>query len=123
MNGGVGGVSFVETAIFSLRWRELELADDELDRLQRLIADRPHDFPLVPGTGGLRKARFAPAARMRGKRGSLRVCYAPFIDYGQVLLVTVYDKRRREDLTPEEKKGIREVIRIQKRMLARQFGY
>jgi hypothetical protein len=70
----------------------------------------PEGAPVVQGTGGLRKLRFAPARWNTGTSGATRVCYAYFGDYGIVLLVYVYDKHQKDTLTDAEKKVIREYI-------------
>jgi hypothetical protein len=79
----------------------------------------PKTPPVIPGTGGLRKLRFAPAKWGTGKSGAARVCYVYFEEYGIVLLVYVYDKRQQDNLSDTEKKVIRDYIRREKRELDR----
>jgi hypothetical protein len=71
---------------------------------------------VIPGTGGLRKIRFAPPSWHTGKRGASRVIYA-YIAAGQaVYLFTLYGKNEQSDLTPDEKKTFRDVLaRLQER--------
>ena len=68
---------FVELRGFSADWAKLDLTLDDLFELQNTILTRPRIFPAIPGTGGLRKLRFAQL-RSQGKRGGARVCYAHF---------------------------------------------
>jgi len=65
---------FVELPPFE-RYRVDYLDDDAFMRLQRLLMLNPEAGALIPGTGGLRKLRFADERRQKGKRGGLRVIY------------------------------------------------
>lgn len=47
----------------------------------------------------------------QGKRGALRVCYAYFDSYSAIVLVMVYRKNEKDDLTPVEKKLIRKFLK------------
>jgi hypothetical protein len=59
---------FVELPPFE-RYRANDLDDDGFLRLQRLLMLNPEAGALIPGTGGLRKLRFADERRGKGKRG------------------------------------------------------
>ena len=63
---------FVELPAFE-RHRADYLDDDAFRRLQNLLMKDAEAGDLMPGTGGLRKLRFADARRGKGKRGGLRV--------------------------------------------------
>jgi hypothetical protein len=63
---------------------------------------------VIAGTGGLRKLRFARPGE--GKSGSLRVCYALFLDHGIVLIPLVYTKAAKLDLTAAEKKYFKHLL-------------
>ena len=75
--------------------------------------------PVIQGTGGLRKIRFAPSRWNTGKRGAVRVCYVYLQEYWTVLLVFAYGKHEKLDLTEDEKSGIKEYIRLSKQYLNR----
>ena len=79
--------------------------------LQLLIMCDPKGSPVIKGTGGLRKLRFAPQRWKVGKRGAVRVCYVYFPDHWTVLLVAAYGKKEKDNLTEEEKAGIRAYIK------------
>jgi hypothetical protein len=70
----------------------------------------PESGRLIPGTGSLRKVRFAPPSWHRGKRGSSRVCYAYFSVASAVYLVAVYGKDEKEDITPQDKRRYRALL-------------
>jgi hypothetical protein len=58
---------FVEIPYFQSKWNSLGLDDDDLRALQIMLTASPERWPVIAGTGGLRKVRFArvshPAAR------------------------------------------------------------
>ncbi|UUO06942.1 hypothetical protein M4951_01200 [Blastopirellula sp. J2-11] len=103
---------FVELDEFEQEWKELGLdVESDLFAVQMVIMSDPKKAPVVPGTGGLRKFRFAPERWNTGKRGAARVCYVYFEEHWTVLLVTVYGKNEKDNLTDEEKKGIQMYIK------------
>lgn len=101
-------LTFVELDEFIDDWKKLGLNDDEdLFALQIVIMANPEGSPVIEGTGGLRKLRFAPASWKRGKRGSARVCYAYFKEHALALLVTAYSHKEKANLSAKEKQGIK----------------
>jgi hypothetical protein len=112
-------LDFVETISFSDTWKEFGLSDEDLRGLQNAIMRSPRGFPVIPGTGGLRKIRFAPSAWHQGKRGSLRIGYVHFAEYELVFLVLAFAKTVRGDISTAQKKVIRAMIQNQERVLAR----
>jgi hypothetical protein len=107
---------FVEADEFRDDWQALGLdVEDDLWGLQTLIMSGPEMAPVIAGSGGLRKLRFAPEWWNRGKRGAVRVCYAYFAEHWTVLLVMAFGKGSKETLSAAEKKGIKEYLgRIEK---------
>jgi len=81
--------TFLHLDIFDDAWSELGLGDDDLQELQSEILASPERYPIIRGTEGLRKIRFAPSREARGKSGAYRVGYARFREFGFILLVTV----------------------------------
>ena len=65
---------------------------------------------MIPGTGGLRKLRFAPPGWRAGKRGATRVVYAYLVTGEAVYLFTLSGKNEQSDLTPDEKRAFRRVL-------------
>jgi hypothetical protein len=101
---------FVELSVFSAKWSKAGLSDEDLRLLENIVLETPESGSLIPGTGGLRKLRFAPASLHRGKRGGFRLIYA-FIPAGQVAyLFTFYGKNQQTDMTPDEKAVFRHVL-------------
>jgi hypothetical protein len=102
---------FIELTPFTQRWKSFGLTDEDLLALQILIMLNPAGAPVVQRTGGLRKMRFAPKSWKMGKSGATRVGYAYLEDYGTVLLIIIYSKDEKDDLTADEKKEIRKLLR------------
>jgi hypothetical protein len=97
-------VSFVETPVFSGQIQGL-LDDEDYRALQLVLALRPEQGTLIPGSGGIRKLRWA--ARGKGKRGGLRIIY--YWDSGEafIYMLFVYAKSQQEDLTPDQLKALK----------------
>ena len=79
----------------------------------------PTGAPVVKHTGGLRKLRFAKSTDGRGKSSSYRVCYVYFEEYATALLVTIFGKSEKSNLTRMECNLIASVIKEIERDLAR----
>lgn len=112
-------LNFIELSGFEHDWKRLGLDDADLTALQLVIMAGGKQAPIVPGTGGLRKLRFAPAAWNTGKRGAVRVCFAYFEKVGIVLLIVAYGKNEKDNLTASEKQVIRQLIADAERELKR----
>jgi hypothetical protein len=100
-------LSFVYLGSFLDDWADLGLGEPDLEALERLIMERPEVGVVMPGTGGLRKVRFASAKGNKGKSGSERVCYALFPRPGLALMVTVFGKDDKDNLTAAERNAVR----------------
>lgn len=102
--------TFIQTDEFSFRWDALVFHDDDLRRLEFDIMMKHDKYPVIQGTGGLRKARFA--FEHRGKSGGIRVCYVDFVVKETIYLITVYSKNQKDNLSKEEKNEIRKLIDV-----------
>ena len=65
--------TFIEVPLFTKRWKEIGLDDNDLHSLQIMLLKDPESGPVMEGTGGIRKVRFP--LENKGKSGSVRVCY------------------------------------------------
>lgn len=102
---------FIESKQFTSSWNEMGLdAEADLTELQLTIMSNPKRAPVISGTGGLRKLRFAPPGWEMGKSGAVRVCYAYFEEYGIVFLIVVYRKSEKDNLTATERAAIKTYI-------------
>jgi hypothetical protein len=80
----------------------------------------PERYPIVRGTEGLRKIRFVPSRQARGKSGAYSVGYVRFREFGFILLVTVWGKNDKSDLSARDRNGIAEMVRDIRRTLGAQ---
>jgi hypothetical protein len=108
---------FVQLSPFVADWRKLKLGDDALRALELAIARDPLAGPIMSGTGGLRKIRFAPTESGKGKSGSLRVGYAYFVVNEQIVLVKAFGKSDQANFTPAERNQIRKLLTAYKESL------
>ena len=101
-----------ETSVFTRQVRRL--LDPESYRLLqlRLVAE-PDAGNLIRGTGGLRKIRWE--AEGRGKRGGIRVIYYWARTEDVILLLLVYGKAQQDDLTPEQRAALKQLIQEEHR--------
>ena len=63
------------------------------------IAANPLAGDVIPGADGARKVRWA--SQGRGKRGGARVIYFNLLDDGCIVLITVYVKSERANISPK----------------------
>lgn len=97
----------VETSIFTRQVMHL-LEDEEYRLLQAILVNRPDAGAVIPGSGGLRKIRWGFGAR--GKRGGVRVIYYWAVQHERLVMLLLYPKNERDDLTKEQLKTLRGII-------------
>ncbi|MBI3662800.1 MAG: type II toxin-antitoxin system RelE/ParE family toxin [Acidobacteria bacterium] len=103
---------FIESRYFTRRLLELAggAADQVLSGIQKDLLRAPARGALVPGLGGIRKARCANPARGKGKRGGYRYLYLYLEHRGHIHLLTLLDKDEQEDLSADERTVLRRVV-------------
>jgi hypothetical protein len=99
---------FIESSAFE-RVCPLYLDDDEYAELQQLMMQNPEGGQLVPGSGGVRKLRWA--RRGMGKRGGLRIIYFVRYQPNEFWMLTVYAKAKQEDAPAHILKQLLEAFR------------
>ncbi|HEY9069269.1 MAG TPA: type II toxin-antitoxin system RelE/ParE family toxin [Candidatus Ozemobacteraceae bacterium] len=100
-------MEFIETSLFSKLIRDY-LSDEEYSALQWVLVARPDAGALIPGSGGLRKLRWA--APGRGKSGGYRVIYYWQDHLGQIWFLTIYAKNEAENIPAHVLKAIKREI-------------
>ena len=99
---------FVETPVFTAAIRR-HLLDEQYRQLQIALMLRPEQGPVIQGSGGLRKVRWATTSA--GKRGGLRVIYYWAPGDEAFYMVYAYTKSEQGDLTPAQTRQLRRVVR------------
>ena len=93
--------TFIEVPLFTKRWKEIGLDDNDLHSLQIMLLKDPESGPVMEGTGGIRKVRFP--LENKGKSGSVRVCYTDFAEYEMLYLIQRLKKRSRKIFLQKKK--------------------
>ena len=65
------------------------------------IACAPEDHPVIPGTGGFRKARWVRGDK--GKSGGFRVIYFLLAEPGRIYMAAIYAKSRKHTLSAADR--------------------
>jgi hypothetical protein len=99
---------FVELTPFVAFCKEY-WSDEDLRTMQNFLLVTPDAGDLIRGGAGLRKLRWS--AQGRGKRGGARVIYYWHVPGHRIYLIYGYVKSRSEDLTTEQLKVLRELMR------------
>ncbi len=97
----------VETPVFTRQVQDY-LTDEDYRLLQVALVNRPNLGAVIRGTGGLRKVRWNLPGK--GKRGGARVIYYWAVSHDQLLMLFMYPKNVRDDLTPAQLKILRQIV-------------
>src|ERR1700722_3662747 len=73
------------------------VSEDERAAMEFFIACAPEDHPLIPGSGGFRKARWARLGQ--GKSGGFRVIYFFVAKPGRIYMAAIYAKSQKKNLS------------------------
>ena len=105
-------VEFIESRVFTRRLHQLanDSADELLRAIQGDLETKPDRGAMVPGLGGVRKARIANPGRGKGKRGGYRYLYLYLENIRHIHLLILLDKNEQEDANEEQRKQIREWV-------------
>ncbi len=76
----------------------------------------PERYPLIPGTGGFRKARWRRSGS--GKSGGVRVIFYYMVRPDLIFLAGLYAKNEKENLTHAEKNELQKIASE----IEREFG-
>jgi hypothetical protein len=113
---------FIQTPLFQRKCERFGLTDTDVRALEGEILKTRSRQPVIPGSGGARKMRFAPRGEGRGKRGAYRVIVGDFPQFGRILLVDIFDKTEQADLTSDDKKALRALMTATQERFMKETG-
>ena len=96
-------ITVAETRVFA-RSAEKIWSEDQHAELVDFVAHNPEAGDVIPGTGGVRKLRWARSGS--GKRGGARVVYFYYRPDCPLYLLLAYAKAQATDLSTDEKKAV-----------------
>lgn len=88
---------------------KLGATERDIEAMEIDICHHPDAGAVIPGSGGLRKVRFGFASR--GKRGGGRTIYYAMTQDGLIYLLFAYAKGDQEDLTADQKRMFKVLIK------------
>ncbi len=84
------------------------LSEDARREMEAAIVAAPDAAPVIRGTGGIRKLRWAGSGR--GKRGGIRAIYFWLAARGAIYMLAAYAKADRDDLTAADRKALARLV-------------
>jgi len=101
-------IKVVRTAVYQRACRRM-MTEQEIVSAEAEIISAPEAWPVIPGGGGIRKARVARGGK--GKSGGARVIYFWMSARGELYFLTAYAKNVQENLSRDELREWRDLIR------------
>ena len=111
-------MEFIEATAFT-KYLYDYLSEDEYLGLQSFLLQYPESGKIVPGSGGVRKIRWAIPGKGKGKSGGSRIIYFFYNETIPLLLLTIFGKNEKVNLSKAEQneliKLVKELIKSYKR--------
>jgi hypothetical protein len=98
------------TPVFDGQAKKL-LTLESIEALFDYVENHPESGDLISGTGGIRKLRWKTGKDNKGKSGGVRVLYHHSKNT-LILMIAVYAKSEKENITQFEKNELRNVHKI-----------
>jgi mRNA-degrading endonuclease RelE of RelBE toxin-antitoxin system len=110
-------MTFIEMTWFTKRLKS-RLEDAEYQAFQQELLVNPELGDVMPGCGGLRKARWAEAGRGKGKRSGVRIIYLAIPEAKRIDLFIIC-KDEKDDLSAQEKGELAAMVKeVKKQAIA-----
>jgi hypothetical protein len=77
------------------------LNEEDRMAMEFFVACGPEDHPVIPGSGGFRKVRWA--RRGKGKSGGFRLVFFFLAGPGRIYMAAIYAKSQRETLSAADR--------------------
>lgn len=85
------------------------LSEMERRSTENEIVANPQKWPIVPGTGGVRKARAARGNR--GKSAGVRIAYFYWASKEAIFFLSAYAKNEKSDLSDGDRKTLKMLVK------------
>ena len=105
--------TFIRLQSFIKAWDAIGLNEDDYQELETMLLKNPQLGPVIEGSGGVRKVRFAVPGK--GKRGGARVIYIDVVVEEAIYFLYAYPKSVKDDLTKDEVKEFKKIADLLKR--------
>ena len=105
----IAPMTVVETEEFVGHCRPI-LTSAERDALIAHLGSNPEAGQVLPGTGGVRKIRWA--TRGHGKRGGARVIYYYYNPSIPLFLLDIYAKNEKANLSGVDKRSLKQLLPV-----------
>lgn len=100
-------LTIIETPLFQGLWPDY-WDEDERGEFASWLAQKPEAGDVVPGSGGVRKVRWA--RKGTGKRGGVRVVYLNRLANGEICLLLIYAKSAQDNVPANVLKQLKQEI-------------
>jgi len=107
-------IDIIEIETFKRSLKREKLHKNSVDSLKSELKKNPEKGDLIPDSGGLRKVRMV--IENTGKRGGARVIYLYLSIKEKIYLITAYKKTSKENLTRDDLKVFKKLVKTIKDM-------
>ena len=107
-------IKIIEIETFKRALKKEKIDREDIDGLKAELQKNPEKGEVIPHSGGLRKIRMS--IENTGKRGGARAIYLYLSLHGRIYLITAYKKTNKENLSSDDLKVFRELIKSLKDM-------
>ena len=101
-------MKIVRTTVYERRIEKL-LAPEEQQRAENDIADDPTAWPVIKGTGGVRKSRFGRDDL--GKSGGGRIGYVFWESHETIYLLAAYPHNEKDNFSQAERNAYKKLVK------------